>query len=290
MPESTQKSNKIGLAAGGLGALVLGAAQTRPEDAISNLAGWLELLGANNVPSFLATTQADNWGTAIGITLIASSGLWWLWKRQNRQGNQQTGIWLTGEGLDHVKVSAVGQTAKTRFFPLQQSKKSVDTSGRIGPSLRNHPDYIAESARQRAIDDAARYRKKTEMVTGLMGGFKSFADIADERKEDERQQKITQAELDRENRLALQKRRREVIADLRDIGLRYAHDNGEIPFREHLERQRPYVDIKRHLSKKYLSRLNAGRTSYSQADGALYPVLVQELFDELDRLERKWGL
>lgn len=255
MAESGNKSSRIVYAAGGAGAIMLGAAQTKPEDAISNLAGWLELIGFDAIPSFLATRQADNWGTAIGLALIALSGLIWYWRRSR---------------IAEPETAAI--------------------SGRAAVNLRLHPDYIAETAKQRAIDEAERRRKSSAMLSGLMGGFKTLADIADERKEDERQQKITQAELDRENQLALQKRRRDVIADLRDIGLRYAHNDSEIPFREHLESQRPYVDIRRHLNEKYLSRLNAGRTSYAQADGALYPVLVQELFDELDRLEGKWNL
>lgn len=81
MAESNQKTNKIGIAAGGMGAVMLSLAQTKPEDAISNLAGWLKLVGFDTVPAFLATPQADNWGTATGIVLLVFSVSWWLWKR-----------------------------------------------------------------------------------------------------------------------------------------------------------------------------------------------------------------
>jgi hypothetical protein len=85
MAEAIQNSNKIGLAAGGLGAVVLGAAQTRPEDAISNLAGWLELLGVNEVPGFIANQQADTWGTMVGIVLLLFGiAMWW----RNRQRSE----------------------------------------------------------------------------------------------------------------------------------------------------------------------------------------------------------
>lgn len=82
MAETTHKSYKISYAAGGAGAIMLGAAQTKPEDAISNLAGWLELFGISNVPSYLATTQADNWVTSIGLAFIAFSAL--LWSRRRK--------------------------------------------------------------------------------------------------------------------------------------------------------------------------------------------------------------
>ena len=83
MAETTPKSNKIGIAAGGLGALMLGAAQTRPEDAISNLAGWFDLFGFDHVPAFLATPGADDWGTTIGLGLMALSVLIWFLRRSH---------------------------------------------------------------------------------------------------------------------------------------------------------------------------------------------------------------
>lgn len=62
---------------------VIAAAQTKPEDAISNIGGWLKLLGIDRVPPFLATSETDAWVTAIGSALLIASLVWW-WRNKRR--------------------------------------------------------------------------------------------------------------------------------------------------------------------------------------------------------------
>ena len=99
-----------------------------------------------------------------------------------------------------------------------------------------------------------------------------------------------QAALDREARLQSQKRRRDLIADCRDLAFRFTRETPEESFRKFLEGERAYADIRSHLSDEYVGKLNAGRTTYSNADGARYPTLVGWFLDDLDRLEKECEL
>ena len=101
---------------------------------------------------------------------------------------------------------------------------------------------------------------------------------------------ITQDALDREARLQAQKRRRDLIADCRDLAFRFTRETPGESFREFLEGERAYADIRSHLSAEFLAKLNAIRTTYSNADGARYPTLVGWFLDDLDRLEKEWEL
>ena len=101
---------------------------------------------------------------------------------------------------------------------------------------------------------------------------------------------ITQDALDREARLQAQKRRRDLIADCRDLAFRFTRETPEESFRKFLEGERAYADIRSHLTDEYVGKLNAVRTTYSNADGARYPTLVGWFLDDLDRLEKEWEL
>ncbi|HEX8261686.1 MAG TPA: hypothetical protein VF547_02310 [Allosphingosinicella sp.] len=85
-------------------------------------------------------------------------------------------------------------------------------------------------------------------------------------------------------------RRRALIKMGRDLAFGYCHGDREETFREYLEGQRGYADIRPHLSEGYRGRLEAVRMVYADPDGAKYPTLVQWFLDELDRLEMEWGL
>jgi hypothetical protein len=83
MSETNQKPNsKLPFVVGGLGATVTVAAQTKPEDAISNIGGWLKLIGVDQMPDFLATTQTDLWFTAGGLLLVLVAGANWFYRRR----------------------------------------------------------------------------------------------------------------------------------------------------------------------------------------------------------------
>jgi hypothetical protein len=84
--------------------------------------------------------------------------------------------------------------------------------------------------------------------------------------------------------------RRSLIRQCRDLAHKFTRETPEMTFREFLESERSYADIRGHLSPDYLAKLNAVRTSYSNADGAKYPALVSWFLDDLDRLEKDWKL
>lgn len=282
MGEPSRKSNNYGLAfVGGVSAMTGIALQVKPEDAVSNLSLWLEFFGVDRVPRFLANTQADTWGTAIGLALAALSFYIW-WKRQNAPIKSASGILLQGHGLDHVKVSAVTTDAEARFFPDR---------GQSQPDYKTHPDYIAEQARQKAIDDAERRRLFRDRSTALGGNLgRAFDRHIQNTKIQDEQNLLTSLQLDRDKKLALQKRRREMIAECRDLAHQFTVGTTDKSFRVFLEEQRVYADIRSHLSANYLKKLNAPRTLYAKAGGAKYDTLVQWFLDDIDRLEKDWDL
>jgi hypothetical protein len=94
----------------------------------------------------------------------------------------------------------------------------------------------------------------------------------------------------RQANLAFQEHRRALIKTGRDLAFGYCHGDQEETFREYLEGQRGYADIRPHLSDAYRSKLDAVRTTYANPDGAKYPSLVQWFLDDLDRLEKEWHL
>lgn len=163
MAESSQKSNNYGLAVvGGVSAMTGIALQVKPEDAVSNLSLWLEFFGVNRVPNFLATTQADTWGTAIGFAVAILSFVVW-WRKRSRSAKSPTGVWLMGHGLDHLKVSAVESPAtETKSFPTPKMKRErsafekllFPTFGETADKLLKDREAEEEAARQRLIRQA----------------------------------------------------------------------------------------------------------------------------------------
>lgn len=87
------------------------------------------------------------------------------------------------------------------------------------------------------------------------------------------------------------KRKRELIDKSRDFAAIYTQGRtGQDSFRQYLEGTKTYAALRGHLSKEYLKKLNDGRTVYAQTPGARYEPLVEMFLDDLDRLEREWGL
>ena len=128
------------------------------------------------------------------------------------------------------------------------------------------------------------------MLSLLPKGFKTAEQRYEDRLERERQALLTQAELDRANVLANHQKRRALLDECRDLAHKYTRNDGDLAFRAFLEGERAYADIRGHLSAEYLAKLNAPRTLYVCADGARYPTLVSWFLNDLDRLEKEWGL
>lgn len=85
-------------------------------------------------------------------------------------------------------------------------------------------------------------------------------------------------------------RKRKLIDAARGLASRYASDPPDASFRQFLEGTRTYASIRGHLSQTYLDKLNASRTAYLSDGAGKYEPLVEWFLDDLDRLERKWGL
>lgn len=58
------------------GTIMLAAATTKPDDAISNLSGWADKVVGYS-PSWLSNPNADNWGIWIGAALLAAALVTW---------------------------------------------------------------------------------------------------------------------------------------------------------------------------------------------------------------------
>jgi hypothetical protein len=74
----------ISIILGIAGTFVIAAAQTSVTEAKSNLSGWLNELGLTELPAFLTSIDADNWGTAFGIFLIVAAISLYLFRRSRR--------------------------------------------------------------------------------------------------------------------------------------------------------------------------------------------------------------
>jgi hypothetical protein len=93
MAETSRNSNGIGIAAiGGVSAMTGIALQVKPEDAVSNLSLWLHFFGVDRVPNFLATTQADTWGTAIGLAIATTSFIFLFVRWRKPRPDREFGI------------------------------------------------------------------------------------------------------------------------------------------------------------------------------------------------------
>ena len=171
MGKALSRSVKIG---GVGGVAMIAAAQTRPEDAISNLAGWLKLFGVDHAPAFLNTLQADAWATALGILVALGSAIVWVWARQDRKLKHNSGVWLFGEGLDHMKVSREAPAPfEAKFFPLRQGytdpqwsvQDELALEGRRREEQEN--GYDREAAWQFAADQARAIERDVSLSEAL---------------------------------------------------------------------------------------------------------------------------
>lgn len=84
--------------------------------------------------------------------------------------------------------------------------------------------------------------------------------------------------------------RRKIIADARWLAQDFTMQARQKSFRHYLEYRPEYPAVRARLSKAYLAKLEAPRTTYSKADGAKYEALVQWFLEDIDRLEREWRL
>jgi hypothetical protein len=87
------------------------------------------------------------------------------------------------------------------------------------------------------------------------------------------------------------RRRSKLIRDAREFVITAtAKDGVETDFKGKLETFLPFFELRPHLSESYLSKLNAQRTFYVPTDDTRLPPLASWFLDEVDRVEKEWGL
>ena len=74
---------------GAVGALILGAAATKPDEAISNLGGWVKSI-IGFAPNWLSRPDADRWGLWIGGGLLTLAVIVWLLPTVIRWNSQRS--------------------------------------------------------------------------------------------------------------------------------------------------------------------------------------------------------
>jgi hypothetical protein len=115
--------------------------------------------------------------------------------------------------------------------------------------------------------------------------------LSSRRNERARQEVITKAELERENQIALNKRRSAMIEAGRDIVHRYRGEQMKETFEAFVTRERTYLDIKPHLGNDYwkgvFSRVELkgvqDETPRSDYEAAMFE-------REIARLQKEWNL
>jgi hypothetical protein len=143
----------------GLGVpIVIGAASVKPEDAASNLSGWLRIMGIRNVPDWLASPSIDRRViiATIIIAVIYSSIVWgipYLRKHRIKKASVQNGdipiVSLDGScdfKIDGKNFECEGKLAyghftngRTQINVLPKILGAVGFSG--GKDLQLKPEY-----------------------------------------------------------------------------------------------------------------------------------------------------
>jgi hypothetical protein len=85
-------------------------------------------------------------------------------------------------------------------------------------------------------------------------------------------------------------RQRQLIDRARSFAANYTKGGVDGTFRGYLEGTPTYAALRGHLSKQFFNELNQPRRVTLPAEGARYDPIVEAFLNELDRLEREWGI
>lgn len=100
----------LGWILSGVGSAVIAASQVSVEQATSNLSGWLELLGLQQLPPVIANVPVDSWATIIGGTLIMIAvlmlGYGWVRKTMAKHFFRMSNIRLVSMGGNATGIKA----------------------------------------------------------------------------------------------------------------------------------------------------------------------------------------
>jgi hypothetical protein len=89
----------------------------------------------------------------------------------------------------------------------------------------------------------------------------------------------------------IEKERKELIKEARSFVVTTCAKEGKnTDFRAAAEAFAPYFTLRPYLSETFRKKIDASRTIYVNADDSNLPALAAWFLDELDRLEKEWGL
>jgi len=332
----------------GGGAVLTVLAQTKPDDAISNLGAWVKLVGIDAVPPILLSPRIDTFATVAGVLTVAIA--LFMWRREVRhvhhkeitaqaKGEASVGVLVTRSGGEWTPLPAALRylvyesewghqqakpTSVAEFdrlvameFRERLARGEVRARGAKGEAFSNperptedisshywqhgtiqpHAEIQMEDSNRAAAwktgsnDTYRRVIISTADLASTWPGagtatLSSLASFVEPSRKLFAESVATEARFIEGAR----KRRQELIAKARDLAQDFGDGETGEGFRAYLEGQRVYADIRPHLSPEYLAKLNAQRMLYAKADGAKYPTLVSWFLDDIDRLEKEWGL
>lgn len=129
--------------------VIIGAASVKPQDAASNLAAWIEVLGFHNLPQWVTSPSADKY--VIAATLCAgaiySIAVWGPYRRKmvHSGGSMHTwGPWLLIIG---------GPFAGLIWMYLSLPRVSLATTPAASTTAENQPVQTEHERQQKLLDE-----------------------------------------------------------------------------------------------------------------------------------------
>lgn len=153
-----------------IGTVVTVLSQTKPEEAISNIAAWAKLAGLSNLPAFLSTPSFDLWVTIAGIATVFVSLI--MWRRQvvvrHVHHKEMVAETKAIASLDMVVTRAPKIAADRAALSAARAKAW------LGPDFETLEDRVArqkvenaEIRRQAIITEAERNRAEGQRPTWI---------------------------------------------------------------------------------------------------------------------------
>jgi hypothetical protein len=109
------------------------AAQTRPEDATSNIAAWLHWLGIDRVPNILASASVDWWGTILGAITVLYT-VWWALRAERKRQVINAVRKIFRRGGQPPVSTPLSVEAGPKWIPLSEALHYLVYASRWGAS------------------------------------------------------------------------------------------------------------------------------------------------------------
>lgn len=118
--------------AGGAGTVLIAAAQTKPEDAATNIAGWLKLAGVEDPAGLLNAASADAWVTFGGVfLLLVAAALLYYRGRGLRAFPIKRSASLTSDDAARAEINEFSQLSMANRIVVGQMTASGNVSDGI---------------------------------------------------------------------------------------------------------------------------------------------------------------